>query len=71
MTSKRNQKPKKHEVYDRAKRATIDREITDHALDFMKRKAKNNPWGEGGDTLEWTISSPPAFHTFEEIPKVK
>ncbi len=40
MTSKRNQKPKKHEVYGRAKRATIDREITDHALDFIKRKAK-------------------------------
>ncbi|MCS5595589.1 MAG: sulfatase-like hydrolase/transferase [Porticoccaceae bacterium] len=40
MTSKRNQKPKKHEIYGRAKRATIDREITDHALDFIKRKAK-------------------------------
>ena len=40
MTSKRNQMPKKHEVYGRAKRATIDREITDHALDFMRRKAK-------------------------------
>ncbi|MEH6550797.1 MAG: sulfatase-like hydrolase/transferase [Pseudomonadales bacterium] len=40
MTAKRNQKPKKHEVYDRAKRATIDREITDHAIDFIKRKAK-------------------------------
>jgi arylsulfatase len=40
MTSKRNEKPKKNEVYDRAKRATIDREITDHALDFFKRKAK-------------------------------
>jgi len=40
MTSKRNEKPKKHEVYGRAKRATIDREITDHALDFIERKAK-------------------------------
>jgi len=40
MTSKRNEKPKEHEVYDRAKRATIDREITDHAIDFIKRKAK-------------------------------
>ena len=40
MTSTRNQTPKKHEVYGRAKRATIDREITDHALDFMRRKAK-------------------------------
>jgi len=39
-TSKRGETPKKHEVYDRAKRATIDREITDHALDFIKRKAK-------------------------------
>jgi arylsulfatase len=40
MTSTRNQTPKKHEVYGRAKRATVDREITDHALDFMRRKAK-------------------------------
>jgi len=40
MTAKRNQKPKKHDVYDRARRATIDREITDHAIDFIKRKAR-------------------------------
>lgn len=40
MTAKRGEKPKKHEVYGLAKRATIDREITDHALDFIKRKAK-------------------------------
>ena len=40
MTAKRGQKPKQHEVYNRAKRATIDREITDHAIDFIKRKAK-------------------------------
>jgi cytochrome c oxidase subunit 1 len=37
----------------------------------VKRKTANNPWGEGGNTLEWTVSSPPAFHTFEEIPSVK
>jgi len=41
MTSKRGEKPKQHEVYNRAKRATIDREITDHAIDFIKRKAKS------------------------------
>jgi arylsulfatase len=40
MTAKRNQTPKETDVYDRAKRATIDREITDHAIDFIKRKAK-------------------------------
>lgn len=40
MTAKRGQKPKEHEVYDRAKRKTIDREITDHAIDFIKRQAK-------------------------------
>ena len=22
-------------------------------------------------TLEWTVTSPPPFHTFEELPKVK
>ncbi len=40
MTGKRGQKPKEGEVYGRAKRATIDREITDHAIDFIQRKAK-------------------------------
>jgi arylsulfatase len=40
MISTRNQKPKKHEVYGRVKRATIDREITDYALEFIARKAE-------------------------------
>ena len=39
MSAKRGEIPKELEVYDRAKRATIDREITDHAIDFIKRKA--------------------------------
>jgi cytochrome c oxidase subunit 1 len=39
---------------------------------FMaKRKAAPNPYGEGATTLEWTVSSPPPFHTFDELPKVK
>ncbi len=42
MSAKRGQKPKELGVYDRAKRATIDREITDHAIDFIQRKAKEN-----------------------------
>jgi cytochrome c oxidase subunit 1 len=35
------------------------------------RKAAANPWGEGATTLEWTVSSPPPFHTFEELPRIK
>ena len=38
---------------------------------LKKRKAEQNPWGEGATTLEWTVTSPPPFHTFEELPKVK
>ncbi len=39
---------------------------------FMRNeKAANNPWGEGADTLEWTLSSPPPFHQFNELPKIK
>ncbi len=35
------------------------------------RKCEDNPWGEGADTLEWTLSSPPPFHQFEIQPKIK
>jgi cytochrome c oxidase subunit 1 len=30
-----------------------------------------NPWGEGADTLEWTIHSPPAYHSFETPPVIE
>ncbi len=30
-----------------------------------------NPWGEGATTLEWTLPSPPPFHTFETQPIIK
>jgi cytochrome c oxidase subunit 1 len=36
-----------------------------------KRKAADNPWGEGATTLEWTLSSPPPFHQFEVLPRIK
>jgi cytochrome c oxidase subunit 1 len=35
-----------------------------------KRLAGNNPWGPGATTLEWTLSSPPPFHTFETLPVI-
>jgi cytochrome c oxidase subunit 1 len=34
------------------------------------RRAVGNPWGAGATTLEWTLSSPPPFHTYEELPRV-
>jgi cytochrome c oxidase subunit 1 len=33
-----------------------------------KVPAGDNPWGAGAKTIEWQVSSPPAFHTFETIP---
>lgn len=35
------------------------------------RKAEGNYWGEGATTLEWTLSSPPPFHQFETLPRIK
>ena len=36
-----------------------------------RQEAGNNPWGVGADTLEWTLSSPPPFHQFSDLPKIK
>ena len=31
----------------------------------------DNYWGEGATTLEWTLPSPPPFHQFNDLPKIK
>ena len=39
---------------------------------FIQRvKAPSNPWGEGATTLEWTLPSPPDFHSYEKLPVFK
>jgi cytochrome c oxidase subunit 1 len=38
---------------------------------FFGRKCPANPWGEGANTLEWTLDSPVPFHQFEIQPKVQ
>ena len=38
---------------------------------MRKEAAANNPWGAGATTLEWTLTSPPPFHQFEVLPKIK
>lgn len=35
------------------------------------RTVGENQWGDGATTLEWTLSSPPPFHQFETLPKIK
>jgi cytochrome c oxidase subunit 1 len=42
--------------------------IVAHAF-IKKEKAGDNPWGDGANTLEWTLTSPPPFHQFNEQPK--
>jgi cytochrome c oxidase subunit 1 len=38
---------------------------------IAKRRAEANPYGAGATTLEWQVASPPPYHTFDELPKVK
>jgi len=33
-------------------------------------KVGANQWGPGATTLEWTLPSPPPFHSFEELPRI-
>jgi cytochrome c oxidase subunit 1 len=41
-----------------------------HAF-VRKERVGENPWGVGATTLEWTVPSPPPFHTFEVLPRIK
>ncbi len=43
--------------------------IVFHTLRYGK-PAGNNPWGKYANTLEWTVASPPPFHTFEVQPRI-
>ncbi|WHA40636.1 cytochrome c oxidase subunit I [Agrobacterium larrymoorei] len=36
-----------------------------------KRVAGNNPWGDGATTLEWQLSSPPPYHQWEQLPRIR
>jgi cytochrome c oxidase subunit I len=38
---------------------------------IRKEKAADNPWGAGATTLEWTLSSPPPFHQYSVLPRIK
>ncbi len=38
---------------------------------IVKRKAGDNYWGEGANTLEWTLSSPPPYHQYSKLPQIK
>jgi cytochrome c oxidase subunit 1 len=37
---------------------------------IRRRKAEANPWGVGATTLEWTLSSPPPHHQFNDLPVI-
>ena len=39
---------------------------------FAKNRiAGANPWGEGATTLEWQLPSPPPYHQWEQLPRIK
>ncbi|KAH9291230.1 hypothetical protein KI387_043577 [Taxus chinensis] len=41
------------------------------ALSGEKNTSAPSPWAIEPTTLEWMVQSPPAFHTFEELPAIK
>ena len=41
-----------------------------HAF-LRKERCADNPWGPAANTLEWTLSSPPPFHQFNTLPRIK
>ncbi len=44
--------------------------LADVILAFRRNvRAPANPWGVGATTLEWTLPSPPNFHSFERLPR--
>jgi cytochrome c oxidase subunit 1 len=45
--------------------------IAIYTIWFGKRVTQDNYWGEGATTLEWQLPSPPPFHQFELLPRVK
>jgi cytochrome c oxidase subunit 1 len=42
-----------------------------YAYFVTRTRVKENPWGVGATTLEWTLPSPPAFHSYERLPEIK
>jgi cytochrome c oxidase subunit I len=38
---------------------------------LRKERAADNPWGAGATTLEWTLPSPPPFHQFDVLPRIR
>jgi cytochrome c oxidase subunit I len=42
-----------------------------YAYFIQRQPAGNNPWGPGATTLEWTLPSPPDFHSYETLPVFK
>ena len=43
--------------------------IVFHTL-FAGKRVGANYWGEGATTLEWTLPSPPPFHSYDELPVI-
>jgi cytochrome c oxidase subunit I len=42
-----------------------------YAYYVARRPAANNPWRAGATTLEWTLPSPPPFHTYDTVPQIE
>jgi len=49
----------------------VRRKVNANTESWAVGATESNYWGEGANTLEWTLPSPPPYHQFNTLPVIK